>query len=252
MRTIAAFFALLFLTPVLGLVVVAASALRVRHGENSVYQQCSRLWAATLNRIGGVTIELHEPERIVHGQPRIYVSNHVSWFDVFVLAQILPNYTFIAKRELSRIPIFGWAAQGWGVIWIDRGNRKSAFDSYKDAAKAVHGGQSVVVCPEGTRGDSYALRPFKKGPFVFAISAGVPIVPVLVYGAREVQPRGSFRVRPNIVHVHPLEEVPTTGYSYEQRDELMRVVWTRMAEALERLYGVPSHGRAIEREAGAA
>lgn len=250
-RAVVAFFVLLVLTPVLGAIVVAASVLRVPHGENSIYQKCSRLWAAALNRVAGVKIVVHDPERIVHGQPRVYIANHVSWFDVFVLAEVLPNYTFIAKRELSRIPIFGWAAQGWGVIWIDRGNRKSAFDSYKDAASAVKGGQSVVVCAEGTRGESYELRPLKKGPFVFAISARVPIIPVIVYGAREVQPKGSFRLRPNTVHVHPLDEVPTEGYAHDDRDELVRVVWTRMAEALERLYGVRSRGRAIEREAGA-
>ena len=107
----------------LGAIVVAASLLRIPHGEDSIYQKCSRLWAGTLNRIAGVTIVVHDEERIVHGKPRVYISNHVSWFDVFVLGEILPNYTFIAKRELSRIPIFGWAAKGWGVIWIDRGNR---------------------------------------------------------------------------------------------------------------------------------
>ena len=251
-RAVVAFFVLLFLTPVMGAIVVAASLLRIPHGENSIYQKCSRFWAGALNRVAGVTIVVHEPERIVHGRPRVYIANHVSWFDVFVLAEILPNYTFIAKRELSRIPIFGWAAKGWGVIWIDRGNRKAAFDSYKDAASAVQGGQSVVICAEGTRGDSYELRPLKKGPFVFAISAHVPIVPVIVYGAREVQPKGSFRLRPNTVHVHLLDEVSTDGYTHDDRDELVRVVWTRMAEALERLYGVRSRGRAIEREAGAA
>jgi 1-acyl-sn-glycerol-3-phosphate acyltransferase len=251
-RSIVAFFALLFVTPVLGVIVVTSSMLRIPHGEDSIYQKCSRFWASMLNRVAGVRIVVHDPERIVRGQPRVYVSNHVSWFDVFVLGQILPNYTFIAKRELSKIPIFGWAATGWGVIWIDRGNRKSAFDSYKDAASAVRGGQSVVICAEGTRGDSYELRPFKKGPFVFAISARVPIVPVVVYGAREVQPRGSFRLRPGTVHVHPLDPVSTEGYSHEERDQLVRIVWTRMADAMERLYGVHSRGRPIEREAGAA
>ena len=247
-RSLVALVYLLVLTPLLGAAVVVASLLRVPHGDDSIYQKSSRLWVRALNRAAGVRIVVHDAERLVRGAARVYVSNHVSWFDVFVLAQVLPNYTFIAKRELQRIPIFGWAAEGWGVIWIDRGNRKSAFDSYRDAAGAVREGRSVVVCPEGTRGDSYELRPFKKGPFVFAISAGVPIVPVVVYGAREVQPRGSFRLRPNTVHVHPLEEVPTAGYDYEQRDALMREVWTRMAAALERLYGVESHGRAIERE----
>jgi 1-acyl-sn-glycerol-3-phosphate acyltransferase len=176
----------------------------------------------------------------------VYASNHVSWYDVFAIASVLPHYTFVAKAELRKIPIFGWGAEGAGVVFLARENRKSAFEAYETVAKKIRQGLNVIVYPEGTRGESYALRPFKKGPFVLAIAAGAPVVPVVVYGTREVMPKGSFRVRAGIVHVHLLEAVPTTGYDYEHRHELMRVVWDRMAGVLRDQHGVQSMNEPVE------
>ena len=103
----------------------------------------------------------------------------------------------------------------------------------------------MVVYPEGTRGESYGLRPFKKGPFVLAIAAGAPVVPVVVHGTREVMPKGGFRVRGGTVHIHLLQPVPTTGYDYEHRHDLMRTVWERMAAVMREQYGVESAAEAI-------
>ena len=91
---------------------------------------------------------------------------------------------------------------------------------------------------EGTRGHDYSLRPFKKGPFVLAIAAQAPVVPVLVYGAREVMPKGTFKVRSATVHVHFLEAVDTTGLTYDRRHQLMRVVWGRIEAVLRKEYGI--------------
>jgi 1-acyl-sn-glycerol-3-phosphate acyltransferase len=162
----------------------------------------------------------------------------VSWFDIFAIASLLPRYTFVAKAELRRIPIFGWGAEGAGVVFLARENRKSAFEAYTQVAKQVAEGLSVVVCPEGTRGESYSLRPFKKGPFVLAIAAHAPVVPMVVYGAREIMPKGRFGVRRGVIHLHLLEPIETSGYDYERRHELMRAVWERMAATLRDVYGV--------------
>ena len=245
MRTPLVALALLVLTPLLGLTVIVAAALGVRDRPGGIYERCGRLWASSLCRVAGVRLVLHDAERMYGEEARVFVTNHVSWFDVFALASVLPHYTFIAKTELRRIPLFGAAATAFGVIWIERTNRKLAFDSYRDAAAKVGRGRSVVVCPEGTRGRTYALRPFKKGPFVFAISAGVPIVPCIVYGTIRVQAKGSPWIRPGRVDVHFLEPVETAGFSYDERERLMRVVWDRMATALRDLYGVESPGQAV-------
>jgi 1-acyl-sn-glycerol-3-phosphate acyltransferase len=188
---------------------------------------------------------------IGHGEARIYVSNHVSWYDVFALASIIPRYRFVAKKELRKVPLFGAAAAQVAAIYIDRRNRGAAFDAYQAAARQVRDGLSVAVYPEGTRGRSYELRPFKKGPFVLAIAAQVPVVPVVVFGTREIQRKGEIRVRSGDVELTFLEPVPTAGLHYDDRDALMREVWARMAAELQR-HGVHSDPALIDTASGAA
>jgi 1-acyl-sn-glycerol-3-phosphate acyltransferase len=218
--------------------------LGVRDTPGGVYERFTRRWAALICGAAGVRIRVHGSEH----QPRedgpgvVYCSNHVSWFDVLSLAAVVRRYTFVAKEELSRVPVFGRAARAVGMVFIDRNNRKAAFESYQAAAAGVRGGKSVIVCPEGTRGFSYRLRPFKKGPFVLAISAGVPIVPTVVFGAREVQRKGKAAIHGGQVDIHFLAPVPTVGFGYEQREELMETVWRRMAAFLKDKYHVDSHG----------
>ncbi len=255
MRTLLAaadmWFATIFLAPI----AVMASLLGLRdHRSGAVQQWCMRTWARSLCAASGVTVVVHGREHISGGTGTVYASNHVSWYDIFAIASVLPRYTFVAKAELRNIPIFGWGAEGAGVVFLARENRKSAFEAYETVARKIGDGLSVVVCPEGTRGESYGLRPFKKGPFVMAIAAGAPVVPIVVHGAREVMAKGSFRVRPGTVHVHLLEPVPTTGYDYEHRHDLIRVVWNRMAVVLKERYGVDSLDDgyiAVEQDSGA-
>jgi 1-acyl-sn-glycerol-3-phosphate acyltransferase len=185
---------------------------------------------------------VHQPEQLREGEPRLFVSNHVSWFDIFVLAAVLPRYKFVSKAELFRIPLFGPAALAAGMIPIQRDNRKAAFQSYDVAAERIRAGASVVVYPEGTRGASYALRPFKKGPFVLAARAQVPVIPTLLHGTHHVLPRGSWNVRSGIVHVHLLDPIATEGTTYDDRDRLSTECWRRMAAILRDTYGIESPG----------
>lgn len=247
MRALLVALAILLVTPPIGLAVIIAGLLGAPDGPNSVYQWGIHSWARIICRAAGAKIVLHNPERILEGAA-VYVSNHVSWFDVFALGAVLPRVTFVAKKELEKLPIFGQACRAAGIVFIERGNRRAAFDTYKAAADKVREGRSVVVCPEGTRGRDYHLRSFKKGPFVFAISTGAPIVPTVIYGTIGIQPKGSFRVRSGQIDIHFLEPVPTAGYSYEQRTELMEVIWRRMADALNAEYGVSTSEYAIARE----
>jgi 1-acyl-sn-glycerol-3-phosphate acyltransferase len=249
MHTLLLAVALLILTPVLGSLVLIAALFRVQDREGGIFDRAPRWWARGLLIASGVRVELHNAERMSRTEPRIYISNHVSWFDVLALAAVLPRYKFVGKAELFRIPLFGPAALAAGMISIERENRKSAFDSYRLAAQRIQGGASVVVCPEGTRGTTYALRPFKKGPFVLAVAAGVPIIPTVVYGTIEILPRGSLWVRSGTVHVHFLEPIETTGLDYDDRDMLSRVAWERMADALRTEHGIESGPPPLARSA---
>jgi 1-acyl-sn-glycerol-3-phosphate acyltransferase len=238
MRTVLTVLTVAVATIVLAPIVIVSRLLGMREGEHGVAQRCMRAWARSMVIAAGVKIVVHHPERILRGRGAVYASNHVSWFDVFAIASVLPRYTFVAKSELRKLPLFGWGAESAGVVFLARDNRKSAFESYKGAAQQVVAGQSIVVFPEGTRGRDYHLRPFKKGPFVLAIAAQAPVVPVLVYGALEVMQKGSFRIQPSTVHVHFLDAVETAGLDYEQRHDLMRTVWGRISACLREEYGV--------------
>jgi 1-acyl-sn-glycerol-3-phosphate acyltransferase len=252
MRTVLVFLTLVIMTPVFGLMVIIASLFGVKDREGSFYDKAPRWWAMWLVRAAGIRVRLHNEELIRSGEPRIYVSNHVSWFDVLTLASVLPRYKFIGKAELFRIPIFGSAARAAGMVAIERENRKSAFDSYRVAADRIRAGASVVVFPEGTRGRTYAVRQFKKGPFVLAVAAGVPIVPAIVHGTLAVMPRDRFRVRSGVVDIHFLDPIDASGLTYDDRNRLSQAAWDRMAAAMRELYGVESTPIITAREAAAA
>ena len=251
MRTALAYATMLVLTVALGVPVVIASLLRVRFTPEGFFERTPRVWARWVLRVSGVAVKINNPHFIDRTEARVYVSNHVSWYDVFALACVLPRYRFVAKKELFKIPIFGRAVHEIAAVFIDRQNRKAAFEAYQDAAMQIKTGISVVVFPEGTRGRSYALRPFKKGPFVLAIAAQAPVVPVVVYGTRDIQPKGAIRIRPGDVELTFLEPIPTAGMAYSDRDRLMQTVWNRMAAALE-THGVHSTGGAIDTRSSAA
>lgn len=228
----------IIMTLVLAPTVIIARLLGFKEGPRSVYAWATRTWARSMLVSAGVKVRIHNPERVSREAGAVYISNHVSWFDVFVLAAELPRYSFIAKAELRKIPLFGYGAEAAGIVFLDRDNRKAAFESYKVAAKEVERGRSIVVFPEGTRGRDYHLRPFKKGPFVLAIAAQCPIVPTIVHGSREVMAKGGFRVRSGVIDVHFLDPIEARGLDYDDRAELMMRVWTRIANAMRDHYNI--------------
>ena len=238
LRTILLYSTAAAATFVLGLMVIIAALLGVEDKPGSIYDKVPRWWSSAVLWVTGIKVRVHGVENASGGEPHIFASNHLSWFDVPALAKVLPRYKFVAKAELFKVPIFGPAMRSVGMIEIQRENRKAAFGAYDVAAERIRAGNSVVVFPEGTRGRAYPLRPFKKGPFVLAIAAGVPIVPIIVHGTIEIMPKGSPWVHPGTIDIHLLEPVTTTGVDYDHREVLMQKVRTRMADAMRELYGV--------------
>ncbi len=245
MRTIFVALTVAVMTLILGPTVILAKLFRAPSGPNSIYARSVRLWARSIIKAAGVRVRVHGAERLNQPNGAVFAANHVSWFDIFALASEVPWCSFVAKAELRRIPLFGFAAETVGIVFLERENRKQAFQSYEIAAKEVKRGRTIIVCPEGTRGVDYHLRPFKKGPFVLAIAAQAPVVPTVVYGAREVMPKGTFSIKSGIIDLHFLEPVPTTGYDYDHRADLMVKTWDMMAEELRMRYGVQTAEHAV-------
>jgi 1-acyl-sn-glycerol-3-phosphate acyltransferase len=224
---------LIFIVPI-----TLMTLFRIPIPPNSFVGRGGHFWSKAVLWVSGVKVVVRNPQYVSRTESRVYVSNHVSWFEIFALATVIDRYRFVAKKEIQRVPLFGRAAGAVAAIYIERQNRKAAFGSYEKAAERIKGGLNVAVYPEGTRGRSYELRPFKKGPFVLAIAAQVPIVPLISWGSKEVQAKGEIAIHSGTIELTFLEPVETKGLTYEDRDALVDTVWNRIAAALAEK-GVP-------------
>lgn len=224
-RSFAYLASLLVCTAWYGLKVVAAALVGVRQRPGGVYDEAARRWARALLRAAGVQVAVRGLEHIPRDRPVVFVSNHQSWFDILALAASIPvSFRFVSKKELAKVPLLGRAMRAAGHIFIDRQNRQRAFDAYQDAVRVIRGGMSAVVFPEGTRSRTGELLPFKKGPFVLAIAAQVPMVPVYCAGTFEIMPKGTAWIRPRPVTLLFGEPIPTAGLRYEDREGLLHRV----------------------------
>lgn len=207
------------------------------------YIRLTQGWARTILRASATPVVPHGMENVRRGEPQVIVSNHVSWYDIFAIAGILPvPFHFVAKKELERIPLFGRAWKTAGHISIDRSNRQKAMESLRQAGQEIRARNSaVIIFPEGTRSRTGRLQPFKKGAFMLAVEAGVPIVPTVVVGSFDILRPDDWRVHPRTIHVHFGEPVSPAGYDSHSSEALMETVRGRMAEMLERLEALPPH-----------
>jgi 1-acyl-sn-glycerol-3-phosphate acyltransferase len=193
-------------------------------GENTVHKVAQK-WARGILRLSGVEVEVRGAENILPDRPQIFMANHQSFFDIFIVLAFIPaQFRFIAKKELFRVPIFGSALRRYGTIEIDRQHHASAVRSIGEAARKIREGKSVVTFPEGTRSPDGEVKDFKKGVFHLAQMAGVPIVPVSIVGSREILPKHSLKVSPGKIVMVIDEPVETAAYSEERRGELIAKV----------------------------
>lgn len=176
-----------------------------------------------------------EPLPALPDGPLVFACNHESALDIWVAFKVLPrNFRFVAKQELFRLPVFGWYMRLGGHIAVDRGNHARAVESLRNAGEAIRGGTSLVVFPEGTRSKDGRILPFKKGPFVVAMEAGVPVVPVAISGSGRVTPKSEIAVVPGTIRVAVGE--PVDPRAFADKEALLAAVRDRVV-ALHRSVG---------------
>ena len=150
------------------------------------------------------------------------MCNHQSKFDIPVLLAYLPvQFKWLAKAELFRIPVFGYAMKRAGYISIDRSNLTSAILSFKRAARIISRGVSVIIFPEGTRSLDGEIGPFKKGGFILAVESGVPIVPVIIHGTWPIMPKNRLFINPGNVVLEIGTPIESSKYDRNTKDDLM-------------------------------
>lgn len=192
---------------------------------NTPLSWARKFWGAGLVWVTRSTLVRHPGFTPEPDQPYIFVMNHQSLFDIVAAFVAIPvNIRFIAKKILKSIPFLGWYMSVTGMVFIDRKNRDKAVKSLDEACKKIRAGVSILVYPEGTRSKDGFIMPFKKGPFVMAIQAGVPIVPVAIDGCFRLLERDSMRIRPCTLNIVLGEPIPTAGLGHEDRDALLHRV----------------------------
>lgn len=194
-----------------------------------------KIWVYLILKISGVRIVLEGKENITVN-PVVYMSNHCSHFDVACLIHVLPrNLRFVAKKELAKVPFFGWAMVAMGHIIIDRKNLEKAISSLEKAGERIRKGISVGYFPEGTRSPDGKIQPFKKGGFMLSIKAGVPIVPISIYNSIKVLPKTTWKIKPGTIYMKVHPHVHVNGYSEENKEMLMEKVRKIIEEGVKEL-----------------
>lgn len=221
---------------------IAAGVLRVRHRPGGIYDWGTADWARWILWAAGTPVQVAGLERVPREGPVVYASNHSSMFDIWALASALPgSIRFVAKQELTRIPVFGRAMLAAGHVAIDRASRARAMEAYARAARIIRDlGVSTVVFPEGTRSRTGELLPFRNAPFGLAIAAGVPLVPVYVHATFRILPKGAWRLRPAPIRLLIGEPIPTAGLTLEDREALRERARAAVLALRARVDGPPS------------
>jgi 1-acyl-sn-glycerol-3-phosphate acyltransferase len=199
--------------------------------QRAAYRLC-QLWVRVNLLACGVRVHTRRQAALDPAAAYVFMSNHRSQFDILAVVVALHEFQlrWVAKKELTRVPVFGWVLRNTGHIIVDRSNHAQAVASLHAAREKMGEGVSVVIFPEGTRAPAgETLLPFKKGGFVMALEAGFPIVPIVVRGSAGVLPSHSIWIRSGEIDVLVGPPIPVAGRA---RDEVMQRVRAFMLHEL--------------------
>ena len=231
-RTLFIGFWTLILTGFFGVMVILTSLVS-KGGETP--HKVARIWAKFILAASNISVTVKGLSNLKLKGSYIYMPNHVSNFDIPVLQAYLPvQFRWLAKAELFKIPIFGYAMKRAGYISINRFDRKSAIQSLNKAAEIIRNGTSVIIFPEGTRSQNQNIQSFKKGGFVLAVDSGVPIIPVIIHGTWRIMQKKQILVRPGNVVLEIKKPINTLDYTRETKGDLMEKVRNIVMDSYEK------------------
>ncbi|MGC2256567.1 MAG: lysophospholipid acyltransferase family protein, partial [Candidatus Acidiferrales bacterium] len=215
---------------VVGLPVIAYSLLR---GTSDFLYRAGKWGIGASMRLAGVRVRTEGTENIPAGVC-VFAANHVSNLDPpAALLGVPRRISFLAKKEVFNVPVVRTALRLGKIVPVDREHTEAAIASIDQAVAILREGISFFVFPEGTRSRDGSLKAFKKGTFVMAIRAGVPVVPVSILGSRERMPKGKLSTVPGEILLRFGAPIDSTQYAVDEREELLERVRAAVASGLE-------------------
>ncbi|NTW49621.1 MAG: 1-acyl-sn-glycerol-3-phosphate acyltransferase, partial [Chlorobiales bacterium] len=188
-------------------------------------------WSKSCLWLVGVKVKVIGNENYDHDGTYVVVSNHASMTDIpAILVGIDLNLRLVAKEELGRIPIFGWGLHFGDFILIKRGQNKEALRSLFMAEEKLRDGKSVHLFADGTRSTDGSIKPFKRGAFLLAARANVPVLPVTILGSHRITGKGSFKMFPGTIRLVIDKPIDPSQKSINAADELNRQAFDAVAK----------------------
>lgn len=189
------------------------------------------LWSWIFSQLTFIRYEFYGREKFRKGQSYIFVSNHTSFLDIPGIRMIIPGqFRPLAKKELKKIPVFGWIASAATVI-VDRSSHESRKKSIDRLKNMLRQGISILIFAEGTQNRTKEiLQPFHDGAFRIAIDTQQPILPMVVIGAGRLMPPSTLDLRPGLIRIYVGEEIDTT--KYPEVAELKHKTFNQMKEMI--------------------
>lgn len=229
LRTLFVYITITLYILLIGLPLLVFSALT---GNTDLIYQAGLRGARIALCLAGVKLQVEGYDKIPAGRAVVFMSNHQSNCEPPALAVKLPPVLILAKKEIFRIPVLGRAMRMRGFVPVDRQSRERSFAAVDQAVESLQRGNSFLAFPEGTRSPDGKLQGFKKGVFVMAIKAGVPIVPISISGGRQVMGKGEFKLHPGTLKIVIHDPVPTARYTAADRGRVAGLVRETIASGL--------------------
>ncbi|TCD48056.1 lysophospholipid acyltransferase family protein [Chlorobium sp. N1] len=192
----------IILIPIMFFGMLYGYVLNLLDGNGDRFARIASWWGRFSARLFGIRVEVEGEENYTPGRSYLVVSNHAGMADIpLLLGSMKLNLRFVAKEELGRIPVFGWALRNGGYVMIKRGQNREALKSLLSAAEVLKSGRSVHIFPEGTRSATGKLLPFKRGAFLVAEKARAEVLPVTIVGSHRITPKKSLAIHRGTVRL---------------------------------------------------
>lgn len=193
----------------------------------------STIWGVGITTGIGIRIRTRFAVPLSKNDPCVLAINHQVALDIPAVGSAIPMpFGWVAKEELRRIPFLGQAIRSSPSVFIDRSHPKRSVETMKVAGQRIRDGVSVAIFPEGSRSHSAQLGPFKRGAFLLAIEAGVPVVPVTIVNGHELFNEKARVARPGVMRIEVGEPIDITGWTRSDIPQLMERVRDEMQRHL--------------------